>query len=87
MGIAILGTVKAVIMASVGRATTIQLGNRHWTTSIECINASGWALPPFIILEGKVHQSIWYSQNPNLPPDWAITVSDNGWTTDQLGIK
>jgi hypothetical protein len=47
---------------SVGRATVIQPGNRTWSTVIECINASGWALPPFVILEGKVHLQYWYQQ-------------------------
>jgi len=87
MGIATPGASKAVTMASVGRATTIQPGNRQWTTVIECINAAGWPIPPFVILEGKVHQSTWYSQNPDLSHDWTIAVSDNGWTTDQLGLK
>lgn len=51
---------------SVGRATMTQPGSRIWTTVIECINASGWALPPFVILEGKVHLEYWYS-HPDLP--------------------
>ena len=29
--------------------------NQHWITVIEGINASGWALPPTVIFEGKVH--------------------------------
>ncbi|KAL6167411.1 hypothetical protein ACJQWK_06842 [Exserohilum turcicum] len=65
-------------------AVAIQLGNRKWVTTIECVNASGWCLPPFVILSGKVHQSSWYH---NLPPDWTIGTSDNGWTTDQLGVE
>jgi len=82
MGIA--GTLKAVTSTElVGRAISIQLGNRDWVTSIECINACGWAISPFIILPGKRHQNIWYR---DLPPDWAIAVSDNSWTTDTLGV-
>lgn len=38
---------------------------------------------PFIILRGKVHQSNWYDE---LPLDWTIGVSDNGWTIDKLGV-
>jgi len=71
---------------SVGRATVIQPGSRIWTTVIECINAMGWALPPFVIVEGKVHIDYWYDQ-PGLPRDWAVGVSDNGWTNDSLGYK
>ncbi len=87
MGIAHPGASKVVIADTIGRATVIQPGDRRWTTVIECINAGGWALPPFIILEGKVHLEAWYRDNSHLPGDWAIAVSDNGWTTDEIGLK
>ncbi|RAR00893.1 plasma membrane calcium-transporting atpase 2 [Stemphylium lycopersici] len=35
------------------KAVVVQPGNREWVTAIECINASGWYLPPFVILSGK----------------------------------
>ena len=83
MGVA--ATSKVVTSSDrVGRAVVIQPGNREWVTAIECVNASGWSLPPFIILSGKVHQSSWYR---DLPLDWTIGVSDNGWTTDRLGFE
>jgi hypothetical protein len=44
----------------VGRATVVQPGNRDWVTTIECINASGWSLLPFVILSGILHQASWY---------------------------
>jgi hypothetical protein len=69
---------------TVGRPTVVQPGNREWVTTIECINASGWCLPPFVILSGKVHQASWYK---DLPLDCAVAVSDNGWTTDELGLE
>jgi hypothetical protein len=82
MGVA--ATSKVVTSSdTIGRRATIQPGNREWVTSIECINASGWSIPPFIILPGKVHQAAWYQ---GLPADWMLAVSDNGWTTDQLGL-
>jgi hypothetical protein len=80
-----IATSKVVTSSdTVGRAITIQPGNRDWTTVIEGINAMGWAIPPYVILAAKVHQSGWYH---NLPPDWAIAVSDNGWTNDELGFE
>jgi hypothetical protein len=83
MGIA--ATSKVVTSSeTIGRAATIQPGDREWVTTIECINASGWSIPPFVILLGKLHQASWYQ---GLPPDWAIAVSDNGWTTDELGLE
>jgi hypothetical protein len=38
-----------------GRLRTRQLGNRKWVTAIEAVNAKGWAIPPFIIFNGKLH--------------------------------
>lgn len=84
MGIA-SGMSKVVTSSDrVGRANTIQPGNRDWVTTIECINASGWALSPLIILPGKLHQASWYR---DIPDDWTLAVSDNGWTTDELGFS
>ena len=83
MGVA--ATSKVVTSSdTVGRAVTVQPGNRDWVTTIECINASGWCLPPVVILSGKLHQATWYQ---HLPPDWVVAVSDNGWTTDKLGVE
>ena len=82
MGIA--ATSKVVTNSdTVGRAVYVQPGNRDWVTTIEAINASGWSLPPLIILSGKLHQASWYE---GLPAGWVLAVSDNGWTTDQLGL-
>jgi hypothetical protein len=83
MGVA--ATSKVVTSSNtVGRAATVQPGNRDWVTTIECINASGWCLPPFVILSGKQHQASWYH---HIPIDWVLAVSDNGWTTDELGVE
>ena len=83
MGVA--ATSKVVTSSdTIGQATVVQPGNRDWVTTIECINASSWCLPPFVILSGKMHQASWYR---DLPADWIIAVSDNGWTTDELGLE
>ena len=65
-------------------AKSIQPGNREWITIIITINASGSALPPQIILAGKRHQSQWYSA---IPKEYRISMSDNGWTNDNLGFE
>ncbi|RJE17421.1 hypothetical protein PHISCL_10242, partial [Aspergillus sclerotialis] len=36
-----------------------------------------------IILAAKQHQSAWYKE---IPKDWVLAISDNGWTTNDLGI-
>jgi hypothetical protein len=53
-------------------------------TVIAAINAAGWSVPPFLIFAGKYHLSAWYEE-AEIPRDWAIAVSDNGWTNNELG--
>jgi len=69
-----------------GAPKALQPGNREWTTVIQGINAAGWAIPPFIIFAGQYHLSAWYEEE-DIPRDWAIAVSDNGWTTNELGVE
>jgi len=69
-----------------GRPKALQPGNREWATLIAGINAAGWSIPPFIILTGQYHLSAWYEDGA-IPRDWAIAVSDNGWTTNKLGVE
>jgi hypothetical protein len=68
-----------------GRPKAIQPGNREWVTVIAAINAAGWSVPPFLIFAGKYHLSAWYEE-AEIPRDWAIAVSDNGWTNSKLGV-
>ena len=68
-----------------GRPRTTQLGNREWVTAIEAVNAKGWAIPAFIIFAAKLHQAKWYQVG--LPETWRIAISDNGWTTDEIGTQ
>jgi hypothetical protein len=68
-----------------GRAKQVQPGNREWVTVIQGINATGWPIPPYIIFKARQHQSNWYKDD-NLPQDWTIAISENGWTTNQLGF-
>lgn len=81
----VIGTARVVTRSErAGKTPAIQPGNREWVTVVEAINASGWAIPPMIIFAGKLHQTAWYEA---LPAQWTIAVSDNGWTTDQLGLE
>ena len=68
-----------------GRAKLAQPGNREWATVIQGVNALGWAIPPFIILAGQYHLANWYTEC-NLPADWRIATTDNGWTTNAVGL-
>ena len=39
-----------------------------------------------VIFAGKTHRTAWF-ENAEIPSDWTIAVSDNGWTNDQLGFN
>ena len=62
-----------------------QPGNREWATVIPGICAQGWAIPPFIILAAQYHLGNWY-QECDLPADWRIATTDNGWTNNAVGL-
>ena len=68
------------------RPRTVIQGNREWATIIECVSSKGIHIPPAVILKGKEHQAAWYEED-NLPLDWRLTNSPNGWTTDAIGLK
>jgi hypothetical protein len=85
MGIA---STSRVVTSSDRRGKPVQLqpGDREWAMAIETINACGWSLPPMAILKGKVHLANWYTTT-DLPLDWVIALSENGWTNNELGLK
>ena len=66
-----------------GRRGVLQAGNREWVTVIEAIGASGYTLPPYIIFKGKNFMKRWFD---DLPHQWAINHSPNGWTSDEIGV-
>jgi hypothetical protein len=78
------GSVK-VVTASELRLNPIrrQAGDREWITLIAAVSACGWLAPPFFIFKGKNHNQSWYYNNPK---DWRIAVSNNGWTTNEVGV-
>jgi hypothetical protein len=68
-----------------GMPKSVQPGNREWITVIEAVNAEGQSIAPFIIGSGQYHLANWYREC-NLPGDWVIALSENGWTNNQLGL-
>ena len=69
-----------------GRPKSVQPGNREWITAIQAINAEGQLIPPFIIGAGQYHLANWYREC-DLPGDWVIATSQNGWTNNELGLE
>jgi hypothetical protein len=84
MGVAL--TAKVVTASETRyRPKAVQPGNREWVTVIQGINAQGWAIPPYVIFSGQNHLSAWYSEES--PRDWRLGLSENGWTTNELGFE
>lgn len=80
----VTGSVKVVTASERrNRPLSVQPGNREWVTLVAGVNATGWAIPLFFILKAKNHDNSWYY---DIPKDWRIGVSDNGWTTNELGL-
>ncbi|KAL9562867.1 hypothetical protein ACKAV7_013053 [Fusarium commune] len=69
-----------------GRPKAVQPGNREWITVIQAINAEGQSIAPFIVGAGQYHLANWYREC-NLPADWVIATSQNGWTNNELGLE
>lgn len=85
-GMGLIATAKVVTRADIYGRPSLLPGNREWVTTIESINAMGWALSSCIIFKAKTHQQSWYEE-PSLPHDWMIETSPNGWTTNEIGIS
>jgi hypothetical protein len=83
----VIGSMK-VVTGSERRTRPIltQPGDREWVTVIQSICAAGYATPPFIIYKGRVHISAWYEE-ASIPYDWKLSVSENGWTNNPLGLE
>ena len=69
-----------------GRGKAVQPGNREWATAIVCINGEGRSVPPFLVVQGVNHLANWYTES-DLPYDWAIKPTSNGWTDNETGLE
>jgi hypothetical protein len=83
----VIGSMK-VVTGSERRARPelVQPGDREWVTVVQSICAAGYATPPFIIYKGRVHISAWYEET-DIPRNWILSVSENGWTNNTLGLE
>ncbi|APA15656.1 hypothetical protein SS1G_09530 [Sclerotinia sclerotiorum 1980 UF-70] len=69
-----------------GKSKAIQPGNREWATAIICVDGEGHNIPPFLIVKGEHHLSNWYTEG-DLPYDWLIKPTTNGWTDNETGLE
>jgi hypothetical protein len=68
-----------------GKWKRVQPGNREWATAITCINAEGYDIPPFLVVQGAVHLANWYTES-GLLHDWVVKPTSNGWTDNDTGL-
>ena len=85
-----MGMIQAIMVVTGsdrrGRAKSVQPGNREWSTAICCVNGEGWSLPPFLLLQGAYHLAHWYSET-DLPDDWTVRTTSNGWTNNEIALE
>jgi hypothetical protein len=62
-------------------------GNREWVTIIECVSSKGISIPPWIILKAGPQHATWYQEPSLFNKGYAIARSQNGWTTDEIGLR
>ena len=60
-------------------------GQGESVTSIECIAADGWIMPPFFLLKGQWHMEHWYRQ-ANLPDNYRIAPTPKGYILDTIAL-
>jgi hypothetical protein len=58
-------------------------GNTKWVSIIECIDADGGFLSPFIIFMGQEPETQWWPATNTLPR-WIWAFSSKGWTDNEL---
>ena len=75
------------VWASKECTAAIQDGNREWITLLACVCASGEALPPALIYEGKAGlQSSWVDAVETYKHQLFFANSASGWTNNELGL-
>jgi DDE superfamily endonuclease/Tc5 transposase DNA-binding domain len=83
----VIGSARVVTSSEArSRPKPVQPGNHEWVSIIQGVNSMGWTIPPYVIFKGEQHLSAWYEDN-YLPSGSVITLSENGWTTNEIGFE
>jgi 4-hydroxybenzoate polyprenyltransferase len=64
-----------------------QPGSRAWTSFVECISATGKALPPLVIFKGESVQQQWFPKDLRPYASWEFTATQKGWITDATAVE
>ena len=59
--------------------------NREWVLIVEAVSSTGQKLQCLVIFKGQYLQTSWFTADE--VPDWLYTTSENGWTSNAVGIE
>jgi hypothetical protein len=62
-------------------------GSRAWTSFLECISATGVALPPAVTFKGKSIQQQWFPADKAELKQWKFTATDKGWINRVVALE
>jgi hypothetical protein len=71
---------KVLIRGGDTRAFKKISGRQEWITAIECIRASGIALPPLLIFKAKYTNTAWILAST--PENWKFSMSTSRWMSN-----
>jgi hypothetical protein len=61
----------------ISKLKSIQPGNQEWAIAIYYVTGDGYAIPPFLIVQGHFYLTNWFRQ-AQIPDNWAIKIIANG---------
>lgn len=75
------------VLANIRDTTTFKRvpGRQEWITAIECVSASGKALPPLLIFKAEHLNYGWLPHSA--VENWRFSTSSSGWTSDSHGYE
>ena len=74
------------VVSALGNASNNAGGPAESLTSLECIAADGWVMPPWFLVKGQYHMESWYI-DADLPNDYTIMPTPNGYTDEIVGFQ
>ena len=70
-----------------GQALKAQKPRQEWVTMVECVSASGIAIPPLVIFKGKKFHDNWLPTGGGNIEGWRWSASESGWTSNYLAME
>ena len=75
-----LAQTRVVVNKTYGTRYRASPGRQEWLTIIDCNNADGSAISPFVIFTGKTLSQDWIPSN--VDDSWRFSVNTQGWTSN-----